>query len=204
MPTNPAGMAERAPGPSKGWEPSHARSPDAFLDHGEKPGAATHGTRRGAPAGEHRHETMGRTTDTPPTGRGGGSRETGATTHSMGAGGQGTAREAVDPDVPDTGEGAERERARAARASPSARGTCDIQRVTQPLPPVACSLGGPGLAPGHRGSNQPTNQPTPPPHPPPSKPEKSGFQVGGGSGGVRTKNSLGDAFIGQNNDFTRD
>ena len=37
---------------------------------------------------------------------------------------------------------------------------------------------------------------TPPP------PLKSGFQVGG-SGGVRTKNSLGDAFIGQNNDFTR-
>ena len=80
----------------------------------------------------------------------------------MGAGGQGTARKAVDPDVPDTGEGAERERAKAARASPSARGTCDIQCVTQPLPPVACSLGGPGLAPGHRGSNQPTNQPPPP------------------------------------------
>ena len=166
MPTNPAGMAERAPGPSKGWEPSHARSPDAFLDHGEKPGAATHGTRRGAPAGEHRHETMGRTTDTPPTGQGGGSRETGATTHSMGAGGQGTARKAVDPDVPDAGEGAERERARAARASPSARGTCDIQRVTQPLPPVACSLGGPGLAPDiAAATNQPTNQPLPLPLP---------------------------------------
>ena len=42
---------------------------------------------------------------------------------------------------------------------------------------------------------------TPPP-PYPSKPPKSGFQVGG-SGGVRTNNSLGDAFIGQNNDFTR-
>ena len=39
-----------------------------------------------------------------------------------------------------------------------------------------------------------------PPHPP----QKMGFQVGGGgSRGVHTKNSLGDAFIGQNNDFTR-
>ena len=38
--------------------------------------------------------------------------------------------------------------------------------------------------------------------PPPSKPQKSGFQVGG-SGGVRTKTSSGDAFIGQNNDLTR-
>ena len=37
--------------------------------------------------------------------------------------------------------------------------------------------------------------PTPPPHHPlASKPEKSGFQVG---------NSLGDAFIGRNNDLTR-
>ena len=45
--------------------------------------------------------------------------------------------------------------------------------------------------------------PPTPPHPPPSlKTSKNGFQVGG-SGGVRTKNSLGDAFIGQNNDFTR-
>ena len=111
-----------------------------------------------------RAQTTGRTTDAPPTGRGGGgeNKETRATTHSMGAGGQGTTRKAVDPDVPDTGEGTERERARAARASPSARGTCDIQRVTQPLPPVACSLGGPGLAPGHSGSNQPTNPPPPP------------------------------------------
>ena len=48
----------------------------------------------------------------------------------------------------------------------------------------------------------PTTPPPPAPPPPPSKPQKSGFQVGG-VGGVRTKNSLGDAFIGQNNDFTR-
>ena len=41
---------------------------------------------------------------------------------------------------------------------------------------------------------------TPPPTPTP--PQKVGFKWGG-SGGVRTKNSLGDAFIGQNNDFTR-
>ena len=61
--------------------------------------------------------------------------------------------------MPDTGGGTERERAGATRVSPSARGTCDAQRVTQPLPPVASSLGGPGLAPGHSGSNQPTNQP---------------------------------------------
>ena len=121
--------------------------------HTERAGApqpASTGTKPwGAPRTQHRQGGGG----------GGGGRETGATTHSMGAGGQGTARKAVDPDVPDSGEGAERERARAARASPSARGTCDIQRVTQPLPPVACSLGGPGLAPGHRGSNQPTNRP---------------------------------------------
>ena len=58
MPPNPAGMAERAPGLSEGWEPSHARSPDAFPDHGEKPDAATHGTRWGAPAGEHRHDVL--------------------------------------------------------------------------------------------------------------------------------------------------
>ena len=45
--------------------------------------------------------------------------------------------------------------------------------------------------------------PNPPPHPHPNPPLKSGFQVGGGSGGVRTKNSLGDASIGQNTDFTR-
>ena len=76
--------------------------------------------------------------------------------------GQSAARDAVDPGVPDTGGGTERERAGAARVSPSARGTCDAQRVTQPLPPVASSLGGPGLAPGHSGSNQPTNQPGPP------------------------------------------
>ena len=55
---------------------------------------------------------------------------------------------------------------------------------------------------------RPPAQPNPTPHhpPPPSKPQKSGCQVwggGGGSRGVRTKNSLGDAFIGQNNDFTR-
>ena len=42
------------------------------------------------------------------------------------------------------------------------------------------------------------------PPPPPSKPQKSGFQVGGvWGGGGRTKNSLGDAFIGQIIDFTR-
>ena len=37
---------------------------------------------------------------------------------------------------------------------------------------------------------------------PPTPPQKVGFKWGG-SGGVRTKNSLGDAFIGQKNDFTR-
>ena len=51
----------------------------------------------------------------------------------------------------------------------------------------------------------------PPPHPPTPTPtptpllenlKKVGFNWGG-SRGVRTKNSLGDAFIGQNNDFTR-
>ena len=44
----------------------------------------------------------------------------------------------------------------------------------------------------------------PPPNPPIPLPEnlkKVGFKRGG-CGGVRTKNSLGDAFIGQNNDFT--
>ena len=40
----------------------------------------------------------------------------------------------------------------------------------------------------------------PPPFPVNMK--KVGFNFGG-YGGVRTKNSLGDAFIGQNNDFTR-
>ena len=43
------------------------------------------------------------------------------------------------------------------------------------------------------------------PPPPPHLPQiltKVGFKWGG-SGGVRTKNSLGDAFIGQNNDLTR-
>ena len=98
---------------------------------------------------------------------GGESKEAGATTHSKGTGGQGAARNAPDPDVPDTGEGTEQERARAARASPGARGTCDIHRVTEPLPPMACSLGGPILALGHSGSNQPTNQPPPPSLPPP-------------------------------------
>ena len=46
--------------------------------------------------------------------------------------------------------------------------------------------------------------PPPPPPPPPllENLKKVGFKWGG-SGGVRTKNSLGDAFIGQNNDFTR-
>ena len=111
---------------------------------------------RGAPRTHHR--------------QGGGSKEAGATTHSKGAGGQGAARDAVDPDVPYTREGKKRERASATRASPSARGSCEIQRVTQPLPPVAYSLGGPGLAPGHSGSNQPTNQPTPHPSPPPPAP----------------------------------
>ena len=45
----------------------------------------------------------------------------------------------------------------------------------------------------------------PHPHPPhlPENLKKVAFKWGG-SGGVRTKNSLGDAFIGQNNDFTRD
>ena len=78
--------------------------------------------------------------------------------------------------MPDTGEGTEQERARAARASPSAHGTCNVQHVTQPLPPVACSLGGPGLALGHSGSNQPTNQP-----PPPARPSELplGLQGGG-------------------------
>ena len=47
----------------------------------------------------------------------------------------------------------------------------------------------------------------PPPSPPLSTPlpqnlKKVSFKWGG-SGGVRTKNSLGDVFIGQNNDFTR-
>ena len=42
----------------------------------------------------------------------------------------------------------------------------------------------------------------PPPPTPPLKTSKKWVQVGG-SRGVRTKNSLGDAFIGQNNDFTR-
>ena len=36
----------------------------------------------------------------------------------------------------------------------------------------------------------------------PEKLKKVGFKWGA-SGGVRAKNSLGDAFIGQNNDFTR-
>ena len=44
--------------------------------------------------------------------------------------------------------------------------------------------------------------PPPHPHPPPQRLQKVGFKWGG-SGGVWTKNSLGDAFIGQNNDFTR-
>ena len=43
--------------------------------------------------------------------------------------------------------------------------------------------------------------PTPPPPPPlPQNLKKVGFKWGG-SGGVRTKNSLGDAIIGQNNDL---
>ena len=98
----------------------------------------------------------------PPDRAGGESKEAGARTQSKSAGGQGAARDALDPDVPDTGEGTERERAGAARASPSARGTCDVQRVTQPLPPMGCSPGGPGLALGHSGSNQPTNPPPTP------------------------------------------
>ena len=43
------------------------------------------------------------------------------------------------------------------------------------------------------------------PPPPPqhaSKPPKSGIQVGG-FGGIGTENSLGNAFIGQKNDFAR-
>ena len=48
-----------------------------------------------------------------------------------------------------------------------------------------------------------TPTPTPPhPPPPPSRAPKIGFKWGG-SGGVRTKNSLGEVLIGQNNDFTR-
>ena len=42
---------------------------------------------------------------------------------------------------------------------------------------------------------------TPPP-PLPQNLKKVGFKWGA-SGGVRTQNSLGDVFIGQNNDFTR-
>ena len=42
----------------------------------------------------------------------------------------------------------------------------------------------------------------PHPTPLPQNLKKVGFNWGG-SGGVRTKNSLGDVFIGQNNDFTR-
>ena len=42
----------------------------------------------------------------------------------------------------------------------------------------------------------------PTPTPLPQNRKKVGFKWGG-SRGVRTKNSLGDAFIGQNNDFTR-
>ena len=94
---------------------------------------------------------------------GGQSTGAGAQPQKQGTVGQGAARDAVGPGVPDTGGGTGRERVGAARVSPSARGTCDAQRVTQPLPPVASSLGGPGLAPGHSGSNQPTNQPTPGP-----------------------------------------
>ena len=50
--------------------------------------------------------------------------------------------------------------------------------------------------------------PPPPPNPPPTAHlpqnlKKSGFQLGGVWGGGRTKNSMGGAFIGQNNDFTR-
>ena len=45
----------------------------------------------------------------------------------------------------------------------------------------------------------------PNPPPPPHLPEnlKKVGSKWGGVWGVRTKNSLGDAFIGQNNDFTR-
>ena len=109
---------------------------------------------RRAPARNHGAHS-GHTTDR----AGGESEEAGAKTQNQSAGGQGAARDAVDPDVPGLGEGTERERAGAARASPSARGTCDTQHVTRPLPPVASNLGGPGLAPGHSGSNQPANQP---------------------------------------------
>ena len=47
------------------------------------------------------------------------------------------------------------------------------------------------------GSFFPTFLTPPHPHPPPHRLQKVGFKWGG-SGGVRTKNSLGDAFIGQN------
>ena len=90
-----------------------------------RPPLPQNGTLRGAPAGGRRLESSGRTTDTPPTGRGE-SEEAGATTHSQGTNGQGAARNAVDPGVPYTGTGKKRERARATRASPSARGSCDI------------------------------------------------------------------------------
>ena len=44
---------------------------------------------------------------------------------------------------------------------------------------------------------------TPPPPNLPQNLKKMGFKWGrSGGGGVRTKNSLGDVFIGQNNDFT--
>ena len=53
----------------------------------------------------------------------------------------------------------------------------------------------------------PDTPPHLPPHPPthlPQKLQKVGLKWEGGLGeGVRTKNSLGDALIGRNNDFTR-
>ena len=146
------GGGTRAPGPA----------PRASLRAHPAPKAKRHETPRPADAGKkprdarRTHHRQG----------GGQSTEAGAQPQKQGTVGQGAARDAVDPGVPDTGGGTERERAGAARVSPSARGTCDAQRVTQPLPPVASSLGGPGLAPGHSGSNQPTNQPT---HLPPGR-----------------------------------
>ena len=47
-------------------------------------------------------------------------------------------------------------------------------------------------------------EPHPPPHSPPSlKTSKKWISSGRRSRGVQTKNSLGDVFIGQNNDLTR-
>ena len=60
------------------------------------------------------------------------------------------------------------------------------------------------LRPKKRGGHFLTPPPPPTPPPPSLKFSKKWVSSGGGSGGgVRTKNSLGEVFIGQNNDFTR-